>query len=238
MRLFERAVKLISGAVDALVLLVCLMLMLLGVYSIADNVWVYAGSKDCSLLAYRPELKEAVSEEKKISSDQIGWIYVPGTGIDFPVLQGSDNTEYLNRDPYGEFSYSGSIFLDYRCSAGLSDEYSVIYGHHMSGGHMFGCLDDYRDPEFLAEHRSGSFSTEEGSFKLEVFAAFECLATDPEVFRPGGRSMEKVRSFIREKSGVDPDAQLRLLALTTCTADGNDTRLAVLAYIRPTEVED
>ena len=103
---------------------------------------------------------------------------------------------------------------------------------------MFGCLDDYRDPEFLAEHRSGSFSTEEGSFKLEVFAAFECLATDPEVFRPGGRSMEKVRSFVWEKTGVDPDAQLRLLALTTCTADGNDTRLAVLAYIRPTEVED
>lgn len=238
MRRFEKAAKLINSAVDALVLLICLVLVLLGAYSAADNMWVYASSKDGSLLAYRPELKEALAEEKRISSDQIGWINVPGTGIDFPVLQGSGNTEYLNRDPYGEFSYSGSIFLDYRCSAELSDDYSVIYGHHMSGGHMFGCLDDYRDPKFLEAHREGSFSSRSGSFDLEIFAAFECLATDPEIFRPGGCGMEKVRGFIREKTGAEPEPSQRLLALTTCTADGGDTRLAVLAYIRPTEVED
>ena len=238
MRTPDRAVIFLDRAFDKLMLVCCVLLMLLGVYSIADEARVYSGSQDRSLLAYKPQLKEAVPEEKRVSKDQTGWICVPGTGIDFPVLQGSDNSEYLNRDPYGEFSYSGSIFLDYRNSPDLSDGLSVIYGHHMSGGHMFGCLDAFRNSGFLEEHRTGSYSSKEGSFELEIFAAFECLATDPEVFRPGSRSMDDVCSFIQKRSGTAADPSRRILALTTCTAQGDDTRLVVAAYIKPTEVDD
>ncbi len=234
----NRAAALLERASDHLMLVCCLLLMLLGMYSLADEVHVYGSANDRSLLAYRPEPKEAVPEDKQISGDQTGWISVPGTGIDFPVLQGSDNSEYLNRDPYGEFSYSGSIFLDYRNSPDLSDGLSVIYGHHMSGGHMFGCLDAFRDRGFLEGHRYGSFSAREESYSLEFFAVFECQATDPEIFRPGSCSMDEVRRFIQERSGIASDPSRRILVLTTCTARGDDSRLVVGAYIIPTEVND
>ena len=238
MRLYEKAAGLLNRAFDLAVLAACVLLMLLGVYSVADEVRVFSRTQDKSLLAYRPSPEEAVPVEKRISEDQTGWIAVPGTGIDFPVLQGSDNSEYLNRDPYGVFSYSGSIFLDYRNSADLSDGLSVIYGHHMSGGHMFGCLDAFRDREFLEEHARGSFSARECCFGLVIFAAFECQATDPEIFRPGSCSMDEVCGFIKERSGISADPSRRILALSTCTARGGDERFVVAAYLIPTEVDD
>jgi len=237
MKTLEKAAEFLNSALDAAAMIACVFTMLLGIYCFADDARVYRSTQDKGLLQYKPQLKEAVSEEKRISSDQIGWICVPGTGIDFPVLQGRDNSEYLNRNPYGEFSYSGSVFLDYRSSPDLSDSYSVIYGHHMSGGRMFGCLDAFRDPGFSKEHSSGSFSTKEKSFDLEVFAVFECLATAPEIFRPGGCSIGEVRGFIAEKSGVLPDPLRPVLALTTCTPQGGDKRLVVAAYITATEVD-
>ncbi|MCR5793722.1 MAG: class B sortase, partial [Solobacterium sp.] len=68
-------------------------------------------------------------------------LVIDDTGIDFPVMQGSDNTEYLTKDPDGNYSVCGSVFLDCRNSADLSDPYNLVYGHHMRGQYMFGALD-------------------------------------------------------------------------------------------------
>ena len=81
----------------------------------------------------------------------VGWIVVDDTNIDYPVMQGYDNSQYLNLDPYGEYSLSGSIFLDSRNSSDFTDPYSIIYGHHMEYGKMFGAIDDYLDDQYERE---------------------------------------------------------------------------------------
>ena len=84
----------------------------------------------------------------------VGWLTVDGTSIDYPVMQGGNNLTFLNRNPYGEFSLSGSIFLDSRNSPDFSDEYSIIYGHHMAYGKLFGALDAFLDETYTSSHRS------------------------------------------------------------------------------------
>ena len=124
----------LSRVIDAFLTILCVLFVLLGLYAFADNAYLYGNATDASVLRYKPEAEMALCEERKISENQVAWICIPGSGVDYPVLQGEDNAEYLNKDPYGEFSYSGSIFLDHRNAPDFSDGLSVLYGHHMSNG--------------------------------------------------------------------------------------------------------
>ena len=186
-----------------------------------------------SVLYYKPELNEPITEERLITENPVAWIQIDGTSVDFPVLQGKDNVEYLNKDPYGEFSFSGSIFLDSRNSADFTDGYNVIYGHHMSGGHMFGCLDSFLNEGYFKEHRTGTLVTKDRIYDIKLFAVVKCLATDPYIFAPGEKSVKVVRNYILPKSEFHFEIgnEELLLALTTCTDKGDDSRLAVIASL-------
>lgn len=82
-------------------------------------------------------LREAFKNE-----DVVGYLYFPEAGISYPIVQGKDNEEYLKKDVYGKYSNSGSIFLDCMNSSEFTDAKSIIYGHHMRNGTMFGSLED------------------------------------------------------------------------------------------------
>ena len=110
----NRLIKILDKSLDTVIVIVCILLLLIGTYSLMDNLWLYENATDRSSLTYKPALDEPLQEEKRISENQIAWITVNDTDIDYPVMQGKDNYEYLNKDPYGEFSLSGSIFLDAR----------------------------------------------------------------------------------------------------------------------------
>ena len=229
---------------DTAAAIISLALILLGLYCFADELYIYRGAADRSYLRSRPSPEDGTLPEKKISDGQIGWICIDGTRVDFPLMQGKDNSEYLNKDPYGDFSCSGSIFLDSACSPDLSDDYSVIYGHHMSAGRMFGSLDKYREEGYLQSHRLGSITAGGRTFRLELFAVFECMAGDPCIFSPGSRSLGEVKSAIFSSTGMielaedaDAGALRQIVALTTCTAGGDLTRLVICGYISPLEEE-
>ena len=113
---------------------------------------------------------------KAENSDIIGWIQVPAAGIEYPVLQGDSNDEYLHRSVSGEWRTAGSIFLDSRCSPDFSDSFMLIYGHHMDYGKMFGSLDDFLSESFLESHCTGTLMigrNAERVLKLQVFAAMK-----------------------------------------------------------------
>lgn len=74
---------------------------------------------------------------------------IDDTNIDYPVMQGEDNNEYLNKDPFGNYALSGSIFLDRRNNPEFKDYYSLIYGHHMEHGMMFGAIDEYLNEDYF-----------------------------------------------------------------------------------------
>ena len=73
-----------------------------------------------------------------ISKDIKAWINIPGLDISYPVVQGKDNDQYLHHMPNGEYKYAGSIFMDYKNSPDFMDLNTIIYGHNMDSGAMFG----------------------------------------------------------------------------------------------------
>ncbi len=234
MAALRKAVKALDSALDAAVLIICILLILLGAYSFIDDAYLYNAASDRSVLYYKPELNAPITEERLITGNQVGWITVDGTGLDFPVLQGKDNVEYLNKDPYGEFSFSGSIFLDSRNTSDFSDVYSVIYGHHMSGSHMFGCLDSFEDEQYLREHNIGTLSVRDKVYDVELFAVMHTGAMDRYIFGLEGKSAEEVEYYIIENACLlyGQDRTDKIIALTTCTDAGGDDRLAVCGYLR------
>ena len=84
--------------------------------------------------------------------DIVAWIYIEGTKINYPIVQGEDNSYYLKHLFSGEWNGSGCIFLDSRNDASFADRHSIIYGHHMKNGTMFTDLDKYKKQDFFDEH--------------------------------------------------------------------------------------
>ncbi len=223
----------VNRAYDRLLTVILGIILLIACYCIYDSYWVYSHADDDSLLKYKPTAPGYDPDDSPITQDMVGWITIDDTNIDYPVMQADDNVKYLNTDPLGKYSLSGSIFLDCSNSPDFSDDYSLLYGHHMEYGKMFGALDDFLDEEYLREHRSGELIIgRDGSdlHTLSVFAAMKADSSDDEVFTTGnpGRAefIEKnAVVFIGEPKG-------RVVALSTC-ADGDTTaRTLVFCYIK------
>ena len=80
---------------------------------------------------------------QEINSDVVGWIHVPGTSINYPILEGRNNTEYLNLDLHRNWSLAGSIFLEENNSSTFTDLNTIIYGHNMLNGVKFSDIDAF-----------------------------------------------------------------------------------------------
>jgi len=162
-----------------------------------------------------------------------GWLTIGGTNIDYPVMQGSDNKQYLNTDPFGNYSLTGSIFLDSRSSPDFSDEYSVIYGHHMDYGKMFGARDDFLNELYLKQHSAGTLMVgrnAEKVYDLECFASMRVSAKEKIVF---DMKQEQIRKFIHDNAAVlTNEKDSRILALSTCADANSVTRVVVYCYIK------
>ena len=112
----------------------------------------------------------------EINPDFVGWIVVPGTTIDYPVVRGSDNSRYLNTMFSGAPNPAGAIFMDYRCTKGFNAPVCMIYGHNMRDGSMFSPLTRYPKQAFIDDHPEIIILTADG--KKLVYRIFEAQRTD------------------------------------------------------------
>ena len=167
--------------------------------------------------------------------DFLGWLCIPGTEIDYPVMHTpGDPQKYLRRNFEGKYSTSGVPFLDYRCRAECGN--FIIYGHNMKNGTMFGTLKRYTDRDFLDEHPIIEWETESGCARYEVFAVAYVQKTDDWYgfidAEDEAAYMEWIES-IRSKAMLTTGALLaygqRLLTLSTCHGSGKNGRLLVVA---------
>ena len=107
-----------------------------------------------------------------LNEEVMGWIYLEGSAINYPVVKGKDNEYYLDHLFDGKYNHAGSIFMDYRNRMDLSDGHTIIYGHHMKNGSMFAGLSNYMRQEYYEAHPRGVLVTKEGAYAILFFAGY------------------------------------------------------------------
>ena len=118
--MLRKSIIVAHKSINTIVVIVSLLLFLICLYAMIDAVMVYNGANDSGIMKYKPASGNT-EELRELSDEAVAWLTVDSTRIDYPVMQGKTNAEYLNKDPYGEFSLSGSIFLDNRNDKTFSD---------------------------------------------------------------------------------------------------------------------
>ena len=184
-----RLARLGTRLVSALAGLLMLALLAFGGFALWQDAALRRGAfVGAELLQYKPAAPAAdnptLAELQTVNPDVCGWLTVDGTGIDYPVVQGATNMDYVNRDVYGDFSLSGAIFLDSRCAADLTDPYTVIYGHHMDNSAMFGDVARFAEADYFAAHPAGSISLPDAAYTIELFACVVTDAYDTAIYTP------------------------------------------------------
>lgn len=175
---------------------------------------------------------------KKANSDIYAWINIPGIdGLDYPILQSEkSNSYYLKHTVNGEWSVYGSIFTENYNKKDFSDFNTLVYGHNMKNGTMFGSLKKFRDADFFEKNRYIYIYTENRILKYEIFAACtwdnkHILATRnfessenraaylDEIF-----AVRDMNSQIKKDIKVTPDD--KIITLSTCM-NNDDKRFIV-----------
>ena len=169
------------------------------------------------------------------NGDVKGWIYIKDTDISYPVLQGRDNQYYLFRTYEKEYLGAGSIFLEALNSGDFSDIHTIIYGHNMHNGAMFGTLDKFFKEEYRDEHPYVYVLLPDGTWnKYEIFAAYTAGIEDGTftVFASGDANYKEYLDLINSKNTYKntkaPENGEQILSLSTCTEDSDDYKRNVL----------
>jgi sortase B len=243
---WDLAAKLANGGDRILGKIIGLLLIVALLYSgfcLWDTWKIYRNAGlNSDLLKYKPTITGAdtpnpsLSDLQKINEDVCAWLIVDDTHIDYPVVQGETNYDYLNQAVDKTFSLSGSLFLDYRNDREFTDFYSLIYGHHMEGNVMFGELPNFLESDYFQSHTTGNLCTPEHTYSIEWFACLETDAYDSNIFNPVGyttqESKEDLLDYIRESAveyrEIDVTASDQILALSTCASDETDGRVILI----------
>lgn len=222
---------------ERILLIIFVLLLLIVLYCLYDTWYVYDHASDDSFLKYKPSAEEPDKlVDSPITKEYVAWLTVDDTNIDYPVMQGEDNTTFLNLDPYGKYSLSGSIFLDSRNAPEFTDDYSLVYGHHMEYGKMFGALDDFLSEKYLKSHSTGTLTvgrSVNAVFPLKIFAAMHADAKDKTVFSPteSVRTLEYIKNNAEYLIDYPEYEGKRILGLSTCSEADQTTRILVFCYI-------
>lgn len=170
---------------------------------------------------------------REINPEVIGWIYIPDTKVDYPIVKGENNEYYLHNSWKNTKSGAGAIFMEQVNSPDMKDFNTIIYGHNMRSKSMFGGLSRYKSPTYLKEHPSIYVATDTGVYRYDIFAAHQVgvktIIYRTELDEPLQR--EEFIHFSLDYSVVDtdivPTVDDKILTLSTCSGSGYSTRWVV-----------
>lgn len=177
----------------------------------------------------------------RISKEGIAWIYCPDTVIDYPVAQGTDNQYYLSHTVNGAGNSSGCIFLDFRNNAQFQDKNSILYGHHMNNGTMFGSIVNYKDPNYYQAHPLLYLYTKKQNYIVELFAGYVKENSDNQIeFKDDNEFLAFIDSIKQKstfKSDVNVGIEDRILTMSTCAYDFEDARYVLVGKLHAVKGE-
>lgn len=180
-----------------------------------------------------PKVSIDIEGLNEINPEVSGWIWIPGTEVNYPFLQGTDNQTYLKKNYRLEKDIGGSIFMDYRNESDLSDDNTILYGHNMRNGAMFGGLKKFSDPLYSKAHPYVYLFTQDGVLKYRIFAAYKTECTSQSYTRDLSGHMDEFLSYIATCAGESqtqlPDEHSRMITLSTCTLVRKTERFVVHA---------
>lgn len=173
------------------------------------------------------------------NSDMVGWLKIPGTNINYPVLQSPEDADfYLKHDFYGKSSRHGSIFASELADVERPSDNITLYGHRMADGTMFAALHKYINPAFYEQNPYITFDTVTQHRRYQIFAVFRTTATVGSfayhTFVDGNvLSFSEFVTNCTDLSFYDTDVEVKygdkLLTLSTCDHSVSNGRLVVVA---------
>lgn len=173
-----------------------------------------------------------------INPDVVAWIYLEDTKINYPVVQGADNSYYLYRLFDGSSNGAGSIFMDFRSQRDLSGRNTILYGHHMKNGTMFNQITKYKEQAFYDQHPVALLMTPEGNYKIEFVAGY-VTNMNSDAWKMEFASDEEFSLWLENAiaqstftSTVKPGPQDRVVTLSTCTYEYNDARYVLVGILK------
>lgn len=207
-----------------------------------------ASAEEPEQLPVQPPLEERaqyllevdLDELCRTNPDVVGWICIPGTQLDYPVLQSEDNQYYLNHTWQGKRNAAGSVFLECKVSPDFSDFNTIIYGHNMKNGSIFGSLRQYRTQSHYQENPCIYIVNDSGVHRYEIFAAFEAEVRGY-TYRLDINTPEKKQAFLDYsaqhsvlQTKAAPTVEDSVITLSTCTGNGYDYRWVVQGVLTGT----
>lgn len=200
-------------------------------------LYQYTPPKPKEKEAYLLEYKNNFAKLKSQNQDTIGWINLPGSQINFPVIQSYDNDYYLRRGFDKAYNIMGSIFADYKNDSDFTDQNTVLYGHHMyNESGMFSDLEKLRNQDYFDQHRFITIKLETKLLIYEIFSVYPVDAAydyrTPNYGSNFGNFVTTAYNNSVVSTYVVPTQEDRILTLSTCNYDVKDGRLAVHAVLK------
>ncbi len=179
-----------------------------------------------------------VGELAQINSDFVCWLDIPDTDISYPVVQGSDNSYYLQVTFTDSWNDAGTLFIDYRQSADIAAPgHNIIYGHKMLNGSMFGTLNKYKDSEYWQAHKYIYLYNADGVYIFEIFSTHTVSVDDvtytldlstPQQILAFGDSMRAAADYSTDYIFNGSES---IITLSTCVANNDNLRYVVQAAL-------
>lgn len=180
---------------------------------------------------------------REINSDLYAWIYIPGTQVDYPIAQASeqDDSFYLTHDIYKNYSIYGTIYTEKCNSKDFSDPNTLIYGHEMLNGSMFQNLHYYEDAEYFNKNPYFYIFTEDRVLTYEIFSAFQYDDrhimyafdfTQPDEYQSFlNEAMNPQSSIANVRDGVEVTTDDKIVTLSTCDGSNSENRYLVCGVL-------
>ncbi|MCI5687673.1 MAG: class B sortase [Emergencia sp.] len=238
----EKQEKKKSKIIYKIIIFVLLIIIGVCVYKIATILSEYhegtKAYKELQLLAGIEDMEDLENINFKTlreqNKDVKAWLYSEGTVINYPVVQGDDNSYYLYRMVNGEWNGKGSLFIDYRVESPFRDFNTIIYGHRMKDGSMFRSLIEYENKRYYDKHPVMELITPKHKYDVEIFGVVRISADSP-MYKCQFASYEEKAHYltkIKENSLINIDevevsAEDRIVMLSTCTYEFEDARMVV-----------
>ena len=215
---------------NKIVNIVLILIIFICIYNISEKLIEY-NKADNSYEKIRVEKEEENLYDKY--EDYRGWIKIDNTNINYPIVQGKDNSFYLDKDINKNYLSSGSIFMNY-LNHGFNDENTVLFGHHMRNKTMFAQLKKYKEKEFFYGDNDIVIEVENDKvLKYKVFSAYvtdskdNYIKTNFDDKDQYKEFLEGIKNKSQYKSDIDVNENDKIITLSTCSYEFNDARMVV-----------